>query len=291
MPRRLLIGGASVGLSALLAVLLIANAPLQQVPPKPLEAAPVKPAPKQPEPRAVLLPAPPRKAPPPLLRTLQPSIKAKTKAAQVQPLRPSPIKKPVRKAAQNPTPQPVKVANAADIKAETAQGRVLLRLLEHGQGPAIELAWPNSASERAGLYRHLRDCFGMRVALSPGVGELYVAEAAPGQNWHPNHDRYSGFARQPSGQLTDAERRDLRAIARRHGLSRGSPAMRVFPRRVDAHLLGGLDRILNGAYGSASAIRARYAFNGVAVQVRDIEVDGRAVPGTIELKTPCRETG
>ncbi len=291
MPRRLLIGGASVGLSALLAVLLIANEPLQQVPSRPVEAAPMKPSPARPEPRAVLLPAPPRKAPPPPLRTLQPSIKAKTKAAQVQPLRPSPIKKPVRKAVQKPTPQPVRTKNVADIKTEAAQGRVLLRLLEHGQGPAIELAWPNSVSERAGLYRHLRDCFGMRVALSPSVGELYVAEGAPGRNWHPNHDRYSGFARQPSGQLTDAERRDLRAIAQRHGLSGGAPAMRVFPRQVDAHLLGGLDRILNGAYGRASAIRARYAFHGAAVRVGDIEVDGRAVPGVIELNTPCRRAG
>ena len=280
-------GGASVGLSALLAALLLTTAPMQQASPKPAETAQVKPSPAKRQPRAVVLPAPPQKAPSPPLRTLQPRVKAKTKTAQAQPMRPSPVKKP----AQKPTSRPEKAAAAADMKAETAQGRVLLRLLEHGRGPAIELAWPNSAIERAGLYRRFRDCFGMRVALSPAVGELYVAEGVSGQNWHPNHDRYSGFARQPSGRLTDAERRDLRVIARHHGLSGDSPAMRVFPRRVDAHLLGGLDRILKGGYGGASAIRARYEFHGGSIQVQDIEVDGRAVPGTIELNTACRRTG
>jgi hypothetical protein len=294
MPRRLVVGGASVGLSALLAALLITTAPLEQQPRNPaeaVEAMQMQPPAAKPRPRAVVLPTPPRKPPPPPMRALQPSIKAMTRSAQVQPLQPSPVTTPMAKPMPVAAPQVAKKIPATDTNAETARGRVLLRLLEHGQGPAIELAWPNSASQRARLYRRFRDCFGMRVALSPSVGQLYVAEDTPGQNWRPNHDRYSAFARQPSGRLTDAERRDLDAIVHRHGLSGDSPAVRVFPRRVDAHLLGGLDRILGAFYGQARAIRARYELRGGAVQVRDIDVDGRAVPGTIGLNAPCRSAG
>jgi len=187
--------------------------------------------------------------------------------------------------------QPAKDVTVAEDPSSAARGRVLLRLLEHGRGPAIELAWPGAAEERARLYRQLRDCLGMRLALSPdsgpGAGQLFVADNPPGQSWRPNSDRYSGFARRPAGRLAAAERADLRAIAHRHDLPPYSPAMRIFPRRVDARLLGGLDRILGGAYSRAGAIRASYHLTGATIQVRDIQVDGRAVPGAISLNTSC----
>lgn len=205
---------------------------------------------------------------------------------QMKPLRPRPAPPP--RAAVN-------AAKAADaepktVKAATAQGRVLLHLLEHGRGPAIELAWPRNENERARLYRRFRDCFGMRVALRRGAGELFTAGTARGQAWRPNRDRYSGFARQPSGRLVAAEQRDLRAIARAHGLPGTAPAMRIFPRHVDARLLGGLEQLLAGRYGKAVSIRARYHLRGKGIVVRDIQVDGHAIRGGIDLGGACGRT-
>ena len=120
------------------------------------------------------------------------------------------------------------------------------------------------------------------------AGELFVADSPPGESWRPNADRYSGFARQPSGRLAAAEREDLRAIARRHDLSPRSSAMRIFPRQVDAQLLGGLEQIMAGSYGQAKEIRARYHLRGDAILVGDIQADGRPVAGSISLNSPCR---
>jgi len=300
MARRMIIGGASVGLSALLAALLLSTPPPQKIhaseavkkmPDKALASQ------SQSMPRAIVLPPPPRQAPAPRLHTLQPSVKTKLRteikamAVTVQPQLPSParvVEKPTVVPPQQSAPVAVKAPDDPGPRAVAAQGRVLLRLLEHGQGPAIELAWPQDAGERAQLYRRFRDCLGMRVALSRRAGELFVAEGPPGKSWRPNGDRYSGFARQPSGRLAAAEQEDLRAIARRHGLSPRSPAMRIFPRRVDAQLLGGLEHILAGGYGQTKDIRAHYHLRGDAVLVDGIQADGRPIAGSITLSSPCR---
>lgn len=298
MARRLLIGGGSVGLSALLAALLMTTPPPEDHSPirKPAEKTVEQPRPVKIESSRAALPMPPRKPPPTPLRVLQPQAPRAEKALAVRPLRPSPPK-PIKTAKGKDTvqsaavEQPAKNVTVVEDPSSAARGRVLLRLLEHGRGPAIELAWPGAAAERARLYHQLRGCLGMRVALSPdsgpGAGRLFVADNPPGQSWRPNSDRYSGFARRPAGRLAAAEQADLRAIARRHDLPPYSPAMRIFPRRVDARLLGGLDRILGGAYGRAGAIRASYHLTGATIQVRDIQVDGQAVPGAISLNTSC----
>ena len=307
MARRLIIGGASVGLSALLAALLLSTPPPQknrasEAVKKMQDKAPASQSQSQtqsqPMPRAIVLPPPPQPAPPPrTLKTSQPSIKTKPRtkikamAVTVQPQQSRPtrvMQKPAAVQPQQPAPVAAKAPDGPEPGAVAAQGRVLLRLLEHGRGPAIELAWPQDAGERAQLYRRFRDCLGMRVALSRRAGELFVADGPPGQSWRPNGDRYSGFARQPSGRLATAEQEDLRAIARRHDLSPRSPAMRIFPRQVDAELLGGLEHILAGGYGQVKEIRARYYLRGDAILVGNIQADGRPLAGSIPLSSRCR---
>lgn len=321
MARGIIMGGISVGLSALLAVLLTARL-LADAPATPREAqqagkqVAAKPAVKKRRPQSVILPQPP----PPLglsLAAPHPSMKPKAKAAPMKVLQPSPPKaaaptaapvvkaikvrkrpkkqKPGSSVKSEPAKQPAKKP-IVERAAVAAQGRVLLRLLEHGQGPAIELAWPWNGPARARLYRRFRDCFGMQVALSLGPGrelggQLFIAKGPAGAAWRPNRDRYSGFARQPSGRLAPAERDDLAAIAQHHGLrhdlTAAAAAMRIFPRAVDARLLGGLDRQLAGGYGKAGSIRARYHLDGRRILVRDIQVDGRAIPGTVDLGRTC----
>ncbi|MBT5081706.1 MAG: hypothetical protein HOK21_25390 [Rhodospirillaceae bacterium] len=309
MARKFIIGGASMGLSALVAALLMSTPlpkqhPAVKVPELLRQQAPAaKPLVRN---RSIILPAPPKLAPASSIRALQPKAKEETKThsrtLNVQPLRPSQVKttasqvaktKPVLTRKSAPTVKPQQSLATDTVSAITdpvdaaTQGRVLLRLLEHGSGPAIELAWPQDAAERAELYRRFRDCLGMRVALSRRVGELFVAKSPPGQNWQLNGDRYSAFARQPTGRLTTAEREDLRAIARRHGLSPRSPALRIFPRQVDAQLLGGLDRILAGGYGRSKQIRARYYLRKHTILLRDIQVDGRPIAGSVALRSSC----
>ena len=300
-------GGASVGLSVLLAALLLtAPSPERRRAAEPVVQAPAKPRIKAAlAPRAIKLPPPPRKAAPPPLRALKPTTKqrvesqpASPRKRQIKPLRPRLAEaprepKPTARAAPDAKAADVKAPNAkaSNAKAITAQGRALLRLLEHGQGPAIELAWPRQADERARLYRRFRDCFGMRLALRRGGGELFIAGTPRGQSWRPNRDRYSGFARQPAGRLAAAERRDLRAIARHHDLPNWAAAMRIFPRYVDARLLGGLEQLLAGGYAKAGSIRARYHLRGGGgIVVREIQVDGRAIPGIVELGGACGRT-
>ncbi len=164
------------------------------------------------------------------------------------------------------------------------EGRALLRLLERGEGPDIEIAWPAVAAERAGLYRLFNDCFGMRTVVMTSDGEMF---AAAGESF--DGDRFSGFVRQPAGGLSADEQRQVDAIRRRHGVSQGR-VLRLFPRRVDAILLGALDSIAGGYFDEGVRIRARYQAAPNGVQIADIRVDGRAANQTILLPYSVQRT-
>ena len=156
-----------------------------------------------------------------------------------------------REAEEKIAPQP---ANAmAQKKAPTvgqtqtspliAVGRPLLRLLEHGDGPRIDISWPTDPHERSALFDTFERCYGMVVALVAESGDLYSdrSSAAP---WEINLDYYSGFVRQ-SGRLSTPRERDWsRRIVQRHPSAAGKLPVRVFPRQTDALLMGGLHELL-----------------------------------------------
>ena len=244
--------------------------------------------------------------------------------AAVEPLRPAP-----RKAAQEPTPAPIEPLKPApeppapaqvalageaddglwDEPAETAapaeaavaapsetalgEGRVWLRILEHGSGPAIEIAWPAAPADREELFRRFDRCFGMRVALMDGEGRLYTREGEPGRPSAVDLDRLSGFVRQPAGALAAAERRQIADLSAYHRARSGLTPVRLFPRGVDAFLLGGLRHLIGEGYMDAQRLRARYRLAGTSVQVEAITVDARPVPGRIDLgqaaRAACRQ--
>lgn len=209
-----------------------------------------------------------------------------------KPLTPEPEKK--AEPVETPTPRPVKTV-AAKAKADkplpvratrptpqaTATGRVLLRVLEHGKGPAIEIAWPAGGSERRRLADLMRRCYGMELALMDGQGRLYADQGAQGKAWRPNLDLYSGFVRHISGGLQAGERQTASRIRRRHSQT-GSP-VRIYPRRVDSLLLGGLRQIIGSSYSSAASIQATYRIEGHNVIVGGIGVDGRGRVGAVNL--------
>ncbi len=235
---------------------------------------------------------------------LQPSVKQPSPAVAVRPSLPSSVApkfdgtgRLVKNVLAPPfgvSQKKVTTENAVAIirtseDAELAeQGRVLLRMLEHGNGPTIELAWPDRAAERERLYRTFRECLGMRLALLDVEGHLYIGTSPPGHAWQPNVDRYSGFARKPNGQLATAERRDILTISRHHSLPRAVGAIRIFPRRIDAQMLGGLHRLVGDGYGEARNIRANYQLLPDGVAVMDIRVDGQPLAGSVALATPVK---
>jgi len=312
-------GRASVLLTLLLAGVLAAvmtetaRPPADQ--PKASQAKPeTPPAESTAVSKTVVLPAPPTlDAPKPVVAAAEPAItpltptspapqitSPKPQPRKIEPLRaaaPEKIQPPIPttikaapavtpvKAVQRPTPTPAPAAKPQPVKHPSARaaatGRVLLRVLEHGEGPAIEIAWPETAVKRAALADHMRRCYGMRLALMNSAGALYADKTPRGSAWRPNLDLYSGFVRRTTGRLPGLERKQVAEIRRRHGPV-GAP-VHVFPRRVDALLLGGLQSLIGARYQTASSIRAHYSLSRGALTVGAISIDGRAAPGRINL--------
>lgn len=166
-------------------------------------------------------------------------------------------------------------------RAVRREGRALLRLLEYGKGPTIEIAWPDNEGIRNRLYRSFRECYGMRNAVMAPDGRLYGETGQSGKPWPINLDRYSGFIRQPVGRTIAAERTRTQSISNRHGVD-GRP-VRVFPRRVDAVILGGLNQVIGGAYRGAKTITASYEEQRGRLILGAIRVDGRLREGAVDI--------
>ncbi|MDX1483435.1 MAG: hypothetical protein R3229_03040 [Alphaproteobacteria bacterium] len=239
--------------------------------PHPAKAKPT--APKPPRTRA----AAPKAAairrttldPPPLIPP-----QAKTAAA-----RPAPTARPPRVPA-------AKAATVVPTRATRREGRTLLKLLEYGKGPAIEIAWPEGEGQRDRLYRQFRNCYGMRNALMGADGRLYGESGPVGGAWAINLDRYSGFVRHPAGRTVAAERRQARDIAARHGID--GRVVRVFPRTVDAVILGGLHQVIGTNYKGARTITARYQRRHGRLLLGAIRVDGKPLDGAVDISTVKR---
>ena len=169
------------------------------------------------------------------------------------------------------------------VSRETmTEGRALLKMLETGKGPVIEIAWPASAADRARLYQLLSACHGMQTALLADKSALFLSTGTPGAAWQINRDAVSGFIRRPAGVLTDAEQSAIRRIKLHHGMHFGEP-VRLFPRTVDATMLGGLGEIVGAGYLRHRTIRARYRLSGDRISVVDVRADGEKRPGGIVL--------
>ena len=214
----------------------------------------------------------------------------------VTPLKPQPAPKPTPRPTLKPAPPPrvdAEPINPAppsktvvpDAKAVNT-GRALLRLLEHGSGPLIEIAWPGAPAAQQRLFAQLTRCYGLRVAVLGGADRLYIDEGSPGAPWSLNLDAFSGFMRQHGSNAVAAEASMLRRIRARHRLPQDSAAVRIFPRHVDALLLGGLQQIVGADHAKRANIRARYAMRAGRVLVEAVQADGRMFPGQVDL-TPA----
>jgi hypothetical protein len=84
------------------------------------------------------------------------------------------------------------------------------------------------------------------------------------------------------------ERDSISRIRSYHGGLRAGDNVRLFPRHLDALLLGGLKALIGDGYASANAIRARYRRDGEGVLVEAIRLDGRPILGRIDLSAAAR---
>ncbi|MDW3205175.1 MAG: hypothetical protein R8L07_06485 [Alphaproteobacteria bacterium] len=280
-------------------------------PPAPTPQAAAQPASPRPDTPQQSPQSPPQSPPPgpslePITVTaLKPDL-ARPAAMPITPLTVTPIEDPPPvqpRPAPPPAPVPVAPVAAAEpvrgpAETEVAvsdsgpksapalrRGRALLRLLEQGAGPDIRIAWPEDAASRERLHSVLKTCFGMESVLMDRQGRLYTATGIPGAAQSPDTNRYSGFVRVVEGRMPLRERADLTALYERHGLSAGAVhAVRLFPRRADAMLLGGLSEILGGALPNGQMIAARYALEDNDVTITDLRSTGTPVPGTVRLQ-------
>lgn len=269
------------------------------------------------EPTAEVVPLAPRRAatatPPAIPLTALRAAEASPAAAEPQPIAPlQPTKASPRPEAsrtplapalpQTAAPKPQSAPDAGpedeavgvrDSTAVMAAGRPLLRLLEHGDGPGIHIAWPKSMRERDALFRSFERCYGMLVALMASDGRLFSDRSAE-VPWEINLDRYSGFVRQSGGLDTLDERAWIRRILTRHPSAGRAAAIRVFPRTTDALLMGGLKQLLGTSYRGTRAIAAKYAQDGNSISIVDIVADGKTISGRIDLSASasrsCRAT-
>ncbi|MCZ6845940.1 MAG: hypothetical protein O7F69_08585 [Alphaproteobacteria bacterium] len=284
--------GLSLSLAGLLLMMAVSADPGQPLPldPQAVEAKAPAATRQEPDLGAVYLPPPPAIAPPanpsepptpadPPTATPAPPVIVAAVQRAVVPADPPPASEPLPEpqTAFRPPPAPVEIT-----REEVREGRALLRLLERGEGPDIEIAWPAAAANRSDLYRLFSNCFGMRTVVMTADGEMYDATGGQLTAERFDADRYSGFVRQPAGGLSAAERAQVNAIRDGYGLA-GGQVLRLFPRRVDAILLGALHRIAGGVFDKSVRIRARYRAVDNGIQIADIQVDGRAVNDIILL--------
>jgi len=166
-------------------------------------------------------------------------------------------------------------------EAAVRDGRALLRILEHGAGPEIEMAWPASVKDRELLFVDFRDCYGMRIAALTSSEGLYTLDDGLRRPWTLDLDTYSGFVRRPEGQVTEIERAMLRYAEHDANVEQ---LVRIFPRQVDAALLGGLKLVTGSAYADARSIQATYKISVGGVSVTGVQIDGRAAGGAFDLR-------
>lgn len=184
---------------------------------------------------------------------------------------------------------PIAEEKAVQVPSSAVEnnGRALLRLLEHGDGPTVEIDWPTKETERDRLYTILSACYGMRSAMMDRKGRLFIGKdhgiGRAGQPWDINLDRYSLFIRHVSGQPAPEEHLHKRKIVKFHGASLRGRIVRVFRRQVDARLLGGLGQLTGSEYRSYKLIKAKYRLSGREVVLTQIRVDGRRLPGEVRM--------
>ena len=206
--------------------------------------------------------------------------------------------RPIRPIAENQSdtsppagPDRANESIVANVATTIAEGRALLRILEHGKGPSIEIAWPRSKSQRLRLFSLLTQCYGLQAGVVAADEAAYVLNPGNGKVSPLDLDRTSGFVRVVSGAPVPNEAAAFRRLRRSVANPSAATPVRTFPRRFDALLLGGLQVIAGNAYANGTAIRATYKIEDKRLLVSGISIDGSRRAGAIDLTPSGRCVG
>jgi hypothetical protein len=164
----------------------------------------------------------------------------------------------------------------------TSHGRGLLRILETGQGPVVTVDWPDQLNIRKKLYYFLTRCYEMQTSVYVEKIGLYRREDRAGKKWNINKDATSSFIRRPSGGLSKEEEQVVASIKTKHNLWSGIP-VRVFPRSIDAALLGGLKSVIGSQYSLSRSVSAKYFIRGNSIGLGEIRSEGVIINGSFIL--------
>ena len=240
-----------------------------------------------PKPKAAVTPEVVPESPTPArFESLNPAPAKAAAVAVDTPLPAAPPSRPPGKSSEPPEEQAITENEApvvTNVAATVAEGRALLRILEHGKGPSIEIAWPASKRQRQRLYRVLTKCYGLQPGIVDADETAYVWDARTGAIKPLDLDRTSGFVRVVSGAPVAGEVTALARMRRALGGALNATPVRTFPRRFDALLLGGLRQITGHTYAAGGSLRASYQLKNGRVQIAEIAVNGTNKPGVIDL--------
>jgi len=201
----------------------------------------------------------------PLLKTIKPKLENSKSKVSKQSI----IKKTRRKSFTHPD---LFSQNKNDT---VANGRVLLRQLENGKGPEIQIDWPNQTSLKEKIYDILNKCYGMQTARMNSKDELFHSAGPSGVPWTINMDKMSGFIREVSGRITQAEHLHVRRINQKHPNENFKSTIRIFPRVVDAHLLMNLRSLAGEKYSASKNIGAAYGLKNNSILIQHVRLDGK----------------
>ncbi len=176
------------------------------------------------------------------------------------------------------------------IKVNTLEkGRVLLKKLEYGKGPQIEVGWPKELAQKQELYSVFTKCFGLKTAGLNSSKQLFVNSSGGNRALTLNMDTTSGFIREIHGDISRSEHGEIIQIEQKHPYQTFESFVRIFPRHVDASLLQGLHLVLGDVFPKAKQIKASYRLTGYDVEVFEISADTQMFPGSFHLRRNARK--
>ena len=123
----------------------------------------------------------------------------------------------------------------------------------------------------------------MQTARMNSKDELFHSASHSGVRWAINMDKMSGFIREVSGLIPQAEQLHVRLINRKHPNENFKSTIRIFPRVVDAHLLANLRSLAGEDYSTSKNISAAYGLKNNSILIKHVRVDGKELGRTFML--------
>ena len=152
-------------------------------------------------------------------------------------------------------------------------GLDMLHNLTDRKGPNIEFSWPESSSEKELIAEILHKCMGVSLGKVSANGTFSAREIESVDN--------SPFVRTIIGNVSQDESKTLSQWRNLPG-----QAVRLYPLKADARLLGGLKALLAQDLNGLM-IRGRYTVDGSGLKIINITTNGQTQQGELMVSANC----